>query len=69
MKILKDLNFVSKVIGGKQIIDEIKKEAIKWVKHYNAIANNTNEIGLSNYFRGKAYGIAEINNIIEDDLQ
>ncbi len=50
--------------------EELKQEAIKWVKdnlnkaHKKGIKQNLYE-----YYKGKADGIAELNNITEEDLK
>lgn len=79
-KTLKDMRYIPawKLLGKNKAIQfkrykdgelckykELKQEAIKWVKKYRRLGNEIN----SEYYRGKADGIMELNNITEEDLR
>jgi len=61
LKTLKDMNFMKQF----KVKDELKQEAIKWVKFYDRMLRE----GADDYYKGRRDMIATFADITEEDLK
>jgi len=69
LKTLKDLKSIATPMNNLVSKQELKEEAIKWVKNYRRLRKEANDLGAEISYKAKEDVLMEFHNITEEDLK